>query len=77
MIPVIQCIIFIVYVVIYVNVWPIYKLGTVEQYTIMLCLDVAVIVLYLITRAPTEVFWVFGVITAKDLFMVFWSWVNS
>lgn len=73
----IQCIIFIVYVVIYINVWPIYKLGTVEQYKTMLFLDIAVIVLYLITQAPIEVFWVLGVITAKDLFMVFWSWFNS
>ena len=72
-IPVIQCIIMMVYVVIYINVWPIRRLGTTEQYKTMLFLDVIVIVTMLVTKAPWKVFCVLGAIAIKDLFMMWYS----
>ena len=72
--PVIQCAVLMVYVIIYINIWPISKLGTTHQYKNMLFLDIVVIVIYVITKVPIEVYYVFGAITIKDLFMIWLSW---
>lgn len=76
LIPVIQCIILMVYVIIYINIWPIHKLATSDQYKTMLFLDVVVVVIYLVTDAPIEVFYILGAVTIKDLFMWWYSWLN-
>ncbi len=76
LIPVIQCIVLMVYVIIYINIWPIHKLGTSDQYKTMLFLDVVIVVIYLVTDAPIQVFYILGAVTIKDLFMWWYSWLN-
>lgn len=71
LIPVIQCIIIWTYTVIYINIWPIFKPGTIEQYKAMLFWDVVVIVIMFVTGAPKNVLYILSAVAIKDLVMVF------
>ena len=73
LLPVIQCAIIMVYVVIYVEIWPINRPKTRERYKWMSILDGIVIALMLITAAPIKVSLMVGVVLIKDLIMMFIS----
>ena len=73
LLPVIQCAIIMVYVVIYVEIWPINRPKTRERYKWMSILDGIVIALMLITAAPIKVSLMLSVVFIKDLIMMFIS----
>lgn len=72
-VPVIQCILLMVYTVIYVNIWPIRKSGTAGEYKAMSILSGVMVVIMLITSAPIQVVILFVIILVKDLILMWFS----